>query len=113
MPASTSDSRVTALTDYLARAFANRAKQLAAPRGSGSSGLLAMDAPGQEILQRTAVLASRDGGIEARFVAGLPARGRSVLGREAQRMLLQDVPALVADALRAGAHDQDASCWTT
>ncbi|MBK1667500.1 ATPase [Rhodovibrio sodomensis] len=100
-----SESRVTALRDYLARAFAARAKQLAKPRGTGSSGLLAMDAPGQEILERTAVLASRDGGIEARFVAGLPARGRSVLGREAQQMLLQDVPQLVKDALLAAAHD--------
>ena len=100
-----SASRVTALRDYLARAFADRAKQLAKPRGSGSSGLLAMDQPGQEILERTAVLASRDGGIEARFVAGLPARGRSVLGREAQQMLLDDVAALVKDALLAEAHD--------
>ena len=101
-----SESRTTALTDYLARAFAARAKQLAKPRGSGASGLLAMDQPGQEMLRRTAVLASRDGGIEARFVAGLPARGRNVLGREAQQMLLHDVPALVKDALLAEAHDE-------
>lgn len=101
-----SASRVVALRDYLARAFAARAKQIAKPRGSGSSGLLAMDAPGQEILERTAVLASRDGGIEARFVAGLPARGRSVLGREAQQMLLHDVSDLVKQTLLAEAHDE-------
>ncbi|MBK1696759.1 ABC-ATPase domain-containing protein [Rhodovibrio salinarum] len=101
-----SDSRIVALRDYLSRAFAARAKQLAKPRGSGSSGLLAMDSPGQEILDRSAIFASRDGGIEARFIAGLPARGRSVLGREAQQMLLQDIPELVTDALLARAHDE-------
>jgi predicted ABC-class ATPase len=101
-----SASRVVALRDYLARAFAKRAHALAKPRGSGSSGLIAMDRPGQEVLERSAVLASREGGIEARFVAGLPARGRSVLGREAQQMLLHDVPALVKDTLLADAHDE-------
>ena len=102
-----SRSRVVALRDYLARAFAAGAKRRAEPRGSGSSGLIAMDMPGQSVLERSAVLADEQG-VEARFVAGLPAKGRTVLGREAARMLLQEVPALVEETLRHAAHDAGA-----
>jgi len=103
-----SASRAVALRDYLARAFATRAKALAKPRGSGSSGLIAMDMPGQEILERSAVVLTDGGGVEARFVAGMPAQGRSIAGREAEQMLCQDVPTLVRQTLRYVALDADA-----
>ncbi len=103
----TPGSRSVALRDYLAREFAARAKALAKPRGSGSSGLLAMDAPGQEVLERSAVVLHRDGSVEARFVAGLPAQGRSIAGRAAEEMLCKDVPTLVQDTLRWASADED------
>jgi len=103
-----SRARAIALRDYLARAFASRATDLSRPRGSGSSGLLAMDMPGQEILERSAVVLTAEGDVEARFVAGMPAQGRSIAGREAEQMLCQDVPRLVGDTLLASAHDPDA-----
>ena len=59
-----------------------------------------MEAPGQEVLSQTAVLVGLDGSVEARFAVGLPAAGRRILGREAARVLLETVPALVRDALR-------------
>ena len=104
----TSGSRSVALRDYLARGFAARAKALAKPRGSGSSGLLAMDQPGQEVLERSAVVLHADGSVEARFVAGLPAQGRNIAGREAEQMLCKDVPTLVQDTLRWATADEDA-----
>ena len=104
----TAGPRAVALRDYLARGFAERAKALSKPRGSGSSGLIAMDCPGQEVLERTAVVLHDDGTVEARFVAGLPAQGRSIAGRGAEEMLCRDIPALVADTLRWATVDADA-----
>jgi predicted ABC-class ATPase len=37
--------------------------------------------------------------VEIRFTAGLPARGRTVLGREAQKMLCEELPEIVRQAL--------------
>jgi hypothetical protein len=36
--------------------------------------------PGQEVLVRSSVTVAPDGSVEARFRAGLPARGRTILG---------------------------------
>ncbi|NIR31276.1 MAG: ABC-ATPase domain-containing protein [Gammaproteobacteria bacterium] len=91
-------SRAVALRDFLARAFGRTARQASRTRGTGGSGLIAVDTPGQEVLERTAVLVD-GGGVEARFVAGLPAAGRRVLAREARAMLLDAIPALVRRSL--------------
>ncbi|MDP6934740.1 MAG: ABC-ATPase domain-containing protein, partial [Myxococcota bacterium] len=67
-------------------------------RGSGRSGELQVYRPGPEIVQRSAVRLFADGRLEVRFSAGLPARGRRILGRQAQGLLLDDIP-LAARAL--------------
>ncbi len=92
------DQRVAA-EDWLLRQFAkglhgNR-------RGSGRSGELRVYRPGPEVVARSTVRLHRDGRAEVRFAAGLPARGRRVLGRQAFELLAQDIPA-AADALVAG-----------
>ena len=88
-------SREVATSDYIARQFARVAKQVSSHRGTGKSGLIAIAPLGQEVLERTAVLVnSRQ--VEVRFVIGLPARGRRILGRQAAAMLCQDLPRLVA-----------------
>ncbi|GAB4439266.1 MAG: ABC-ATPase domain-containing protein [Anaerolineae bacterium] len=93
-------SRRIALRDFLARAFSGQCRTLAdRSRGSGKSGLLAMDRPGQEILERSAIVITADA-VEARFVAGLPAQGRRILGRQAAQMLCEDVPRLVEASLK-------------
>jgi len=93
-------SRRVALRDFLARIFSAQCRALAdRSRGSGKSGLLAMDRPGQEILDRSAVIITDDY-VEARFVAGLPAQGRRILGRQAAQMLCEDVPRLVEASLK-------------
>ncbi len=93
-------SRRIALRDFLARAFSAQCRAVSdRSRGSGKSGLLAMDMPGQEILERSAIIVS-DEYIEARSVAGLPAQGRRILGRQATQMLCEDVPRIVEAALK-------------
>ncbi len=89
--------RRVALADYIARAFAAAADAVERRRGSGKSGLIAIDRPGQEVLPRTAVIV-HDDGIEIRFVVGLPAAGRRILGQEAEALLLRDVPQVVRRA---------------
>jgi predicted ABC-class ATPase len=75
-------------------------------RGSGKSGLVEIDAGGQEILERTALRVD-ESGVEARLAVGLPAAGRrdgAVLPRRSgasQRPLARDaVPFRAPEALR-------------
>ncbi len=91
-------SRETALRDFLARAFAWEAEKHSDHRGSGKSGLIAIETPLQQILERSSVLV-HEGDIEARFAAGLPARGRKVLGLQASDMLCNNLPEIVERAL--------------
>jgi len=101
-------SREKGLRDFLTRRFAEAAEKCGSRRrGSGKSGLITIDRPGQEILERTSVLL-RDGTLEARFVAGLPARGRTIDGRQAEAMLLEDIPAIVGSSLSYEHLDRDA-----
>jgi len=91
-------SRQIALRDYLARRFSTEARRASERRGSGKSGLVSMDMPGQEILERSSVIVTAQF-VEARFLVGLPARGRRVLGRQAQDMLCVDLPRIVRQSL--------------
>lgn len=93
-------SRTVALRDFLARAFSDACRQASdRSRGSGKSGLISMDRPGQEILERSSIIVTADF-VEARFVVGLPARGRRVLGRQAAAMLGDDIPKIVDATLQ-------------
>ena len=91
-------SREVAVRDYLARQFAKVAKQYSSHRGTGKSGLIAIASVGQEILERTAVFINKER-LEVRFVVGLPARGRRILGRQAVAMLCEDIPKIVTQLL--------------
>jgi len=93
------EARRVAVSDYVARAFAWSCRQYEKRRGSGKSGRIDVDAPGQEVLRRTACRVDGDG-VEIRLNVGLPAAGRRVLGREAAELLLEDVPDAVDDAAR-------------
>ena len=93
-------SRLVALRDYLARTFASACRSVSdRSRGSGKSGLIGMDLPGQEILERSSIIVTDDL-VEARFVMGLPARGRRILGRQAAAMLCDELPKVVDSALK-------------
>lgn len=92
-------ARRVACADFLTRAFARAIDRVAGGhRGTGKSGLIAIDRCGQEILERTAMVVTSEY-VEARFVLGLPARGRTVLGREARTMFFEELPAIVEASL--------------
>ena len=98
-------SRRVGLSCLLARTFAAAARGTRGRRaGSGRSGEVGMADPGQAVLANTAVIVGDDGSIEARFTVGLPAAGRRVLGRTAEHLLLDTLPALVERSLLARAH---------
>ncbi len=88
-----------ALEDYLARQFSFSIRRFCKrKRGIGKSGLIAIDANKQEVLERSSVNIN-DQKIEARFVVGLPASGRTILGIEAIAMFLQEIPQIVEQSL--------------
>jgi predicted ABC-class ATPase len=92
---------------FLARAFADRARSASKSRGTGKSGQIHMEHPGQKVMPQTAVLVAADGRVEARFTVGLPGDGRRVSGRAAVALMTEDVPSLVHGTLIAAAHDAE------
>jgi len=91
-------SREVALRDFLTRRFHEAARRHSRHRGSGNSGAIEIDRPGQEVLERNSVVVSRDW-VEARIFMGLPAHGRRVSGRDAVEMFTRDLPAAVRESL--------------
>jgi predicted ABC-class ATPase len=92
-------SRQVALCDYLTRIFFKNCEIYSrGNRGTGKSGLIVIDRPGQEILESTAMIVSEQC-VEARFFMGLPAQGRRILGRIAAKMFLDELPRIVRQSL--------------
>jgi predicted ABC-class ATPase len=104
LPTSLFDNRVRrrAFEDFLARRVRGAIRATSPPRrGSGKSGAIQIDAGGQEVIERTAVVLTDDW-VEARLQLGLPAAGRRVLGRQAERMLCGDLPRIAERSLVSG-----------
>jgi predicted ABC-class ATPase len=102
------EARLQATADFLNRSFLEALRTSSEPRGSGNSGELLVLRPGQEVLVRTSLTVSADGTVEARFRAGLPARGRTILGAEAVTLLTMDAVRAVTAGLFFSALDADA-----
>ncbi len=97
------ESRAIGTASFLTRQFETAVRRISGSAGggglgSGKSGTIAIDAPGQSVIARTSVMV-REGEVEARFTVGLPANGRRINGRAAAKMLLDQVPAIVEQAL--------------
>ncbi|MBD2180020.1 ABC-ATPase domain-containing protein, partial [Planktothrix sp. FACHB-1355] len=92
-------SRAIALRDYLTRQFDLYARSIGKRRGTGNSGLIGITRIGQEVLERTSVLID-DEFVEVRFVVGLPAGGRRILGHQAVEMLCEQIPQIVDRTLK-------------
>ncbi len=91
--------RRMALSDYLSRILDRAIRTtVRGRRGSGKSGTIRVDAGGQEVLERTAVIITPEW-VEARLHVGLPAAGRTILGREAEAMLCREIPEIVSKSL--------------
>jgi len=100
-------SRAVGTAALLARTFSDMGRDRSRRRGSGRSGTLRMESPRQLVLPQTAVQVDDEGRVEARFAAGLPAKGRRITAGQAIELLRRDVPALVCDALLASAYEAD------
>lgn len=89
-----------AIQDFITRLFyQNINKYGDRVMGSGKSGMISISKCPQEILDRTSVVID-DNKIEARFEVGFPARGRSVLSRELQKILYDFLPKIVNNSLK-------------
>jgi len=91
--------RRIALEDFIARSAKRVIKNtIKGNRGSGCSGVIAIDTSGQQILRRNAVIVD-PAFVEARIVMGLPANGRRAAGRQAIQMFFDELPVIVDKAL--------------
>ncbi|WP_315073654.1 ABC-ATPase domain-containing protein [uncultured Clostridium sp.] len=88
-----------AAADYLTREFYyNINKCSERIFGSGKSGLIVISKCPQQILERTSIIIDNDK-LEARFYVGFPARGRSVLAKELEKILYNVIPNIVEKTL--------------
>lgn len=89
------ETRIFAAEDFLTRLFMNNSGKICKGiRGTGTSGLISIQKPAQEILKRSSVVLN-DEYLEFRCYASLPARGRTILGSVAETMLLSELPGIV------------------
>lgn len=103
--------RRLAVEDFLARQVAHAiSTHCRGHRGIGKSGLVSIDAGGQEVLPRTAVRLTPSF-VEARMKIGLPAAGRRVLGRQAEDMLLRELPRVAQAGLAVASCDASEIAW--
>ncbi|HEU5141078.1 MAG TPA: ABC-ATPase domain-containing protein [Bacillales bacterium] len=91
--------RKVALEDHIARAVAREIHK-SAPRsmGTGKSGMVMVDQPGQEVLERTAVTVTEQE-VTVCLAVGLPARGRKVLGRKAEDLFFENLPKILRNSV--------------
>lgn len=88
-----------ALEDYLTRLFySNINKFSSTVFGSGKSGLISISRCDAEILERTSVIISPKE-IQVRFEVGFPARGRTILSKELEKILFEFLPNIVENTL--------------
>lgn len=92
--------RKTAFEHFFAKVTSCNIRSLPNPvKGTGKSGVVFIDTPGQQMLDRTAVRIS-EMGIEFRLSIGLPARGRTILGKQAANLLKQFIPSVIEKTIR-------------
>lgn len=93
------DYKKIALEDYLTRLFYSNINKFSSKVfGSGKSGLISISKCDQEILQRTAIIISSNE-VQVRFEVGFPARGRTVLSRELEKILFEFLPQIIDNTL--------------
>lgn len=95
------DTRIrrVAFSDFLARTFFDASQRIAGKRrGTGYSGIITIDRPGQSILERNSVVISEEM-LEVRCFVGLPAKGRKIVSEIAAHMLFKSLPDIVEHSL--------------
>lgn len=98
--------RRIAVADFLQRAVAQAIMASDVPqRGTGHSGEIRIDRCGQEILERTAIIFTKET-LEVRLTVGLPANGRRINAKAAAKILLEILPQIVQKSLMYDQLDQ-------
>ena len=88
-----------ALEDYLTRLFYSNINKFSSKVfGSGKSGLISISRCDAEVLERTSVIISEEE-IQVRFEVGFPARGRTVLSKELEKILFEFLPKIIENTL--------------
>lgn len=88
-----------AFADYLARVFYDACEKISKGlNGTGYSGLITINKPGQAILERSNVVVSDDV-IELRCFLGMPGNKRIITSSIAEQMLMTELPAIVEASL--------------
>lgn len=104
----TSKVQTVAFADYLARAFYDASERISKGlSGTGYSGLITLNQPGQAILERNNVVITDDI-IEVRCFLGMPGNKRLIMADIAEHMLLTELPAIVEASLLKENIDQEA-----
>jgi predicted ABC-class ATPase len=94
-----SKTKEIAFRDFIARKFYAATEQVSkGRRGTGYSGVITIDEPGQAVLERSSVVVNRES-IEVRFFMGLPAHGRKIDIKIAEKMFFNELPKIVELAL--------------
>lgn len=93
------DFKRIAVQDFLTREFYKNINIFSKKVfGSGKSGLISISRCGQEILDRTSVIVNEKN-ISIRIEIGFPARGRSVLAKELEKILYDFLPDIVENSI--------------
>lgn len=93
------DYKRVAVQDFLTRLFFKNINVYGKRVfGSGKSGLISISRCPQEILDRTSVIVNEKE-IEVRIEVGFPARGRSVLARELEKILYDFLPQIIDNSI--------------
>jgi predicted ABC-class ATPase len=92
-------SRKIAAADAFARSVGKSVqRQHFSIKGSGKSGMILFDTPGQEVMERSAVQINADS-ITVCMSVGLPANGRKINGREAEKLFIDAIPAIIQSSV--------------
>ena len=102
-----SGPRLRAAADFFHRILYDLLKASGCAVGSGRGGELDILRPGQQVLERSAVILDPAGSLEVRMGVGLPGNGRRIMGAEAAELLAQAVPQAIRGAVRAVAERAD------
>lgn len=87
------------ICDFLTRLFSkNIYKYGEKVFGSGKSGLIEISKCSQQVIERTSIIINNEK-IDTRFYVGFPARGRSVLSKELEKILFNIIPNIVKNTL--------------
>ena len=94
-----SRKRKVACEDVFARAVGSAAeRERFSVKGSGKSGIILFDMPGQEVLDRTAIQITSEA-ITVCMSVGLPANGRRINGKEAEKLFAKIIPSIINNSI--------------